>query len=233
MSTVLEELLPSEVAAVEAVGESLEVELFPEEEQSLGPAVERRRSEFTTTRACARRAFAMLDLPPQPVPSGAKGEPVWPASVVGSITHCEGYGACAIARADAFITVGIDAEPNEPLPDGVAAEIASADELLWLAELAPVLPEVHLDRLLYSAKESVYKAWFPLARRWLDFDAAGVTIDPAAGTFAAQLLAGGPQLEDGPLTELSGRWLARDGLIITATALPAVRTTDEQRSGSG
>ena len=55
---------------------------------------------------------------------GAKREPLWPAGVVGSITHCDGYRAAAVARATDLATVGIDAEPHEPLPDGVLAAIA-------------------------------------------------------------------------------------------------------------
>ena len=63
--------------------------------------------------------------------------------------------------------------------------IASRGERARLAELAAVRPEVCWDRLLFSAKESVYKAWFPLARRWLGFDEACITIDTAGGTFTS------------------------------------------------
>jgi 4'-phosphopantetheinyl transferase EntD len=56
------------------------------------------------------------------------------------------------------------------------------------------LPGVHWDRLLFSAKESVYKAWFPLAKRWLGFEEAVVTVDASTETFVAQLLVSGPLL---------------------------------------
>jgi 4'-phosphopantetheinyl transferase EntD len=75
--------------------------------------------------------------------------------------------------------------------------------------------------MLFSAKESVYKAWFPLTQRWLGFEDASITIDPAEGTFTARLLVAGPVLGDGPLTGFTGRWLVGDGLIITAIAVPA------------
>ena len=35
-----------------------------------------------------------------------------------------------------------------------------------------------LDRLLFSAKESVYKACYPLTRRWLDFSGCRVALHP-------------------------------------------------------
>jgi 4'-phosphopantetheinyl transferase EntD len=218
---VIEELLPDAVVAVEAFDDASNAVLFPVEEAVVGRAVEKRRAEFTTGRACAREALARLGLPPSPVPSGERGEPQWPAGVVGSITHCDGYRACALARPTRIAAVGIDAEVNAALPDGVLTEIARPEELPGLRELRRAVPAVHWDRLLFSAKESVYKAWFPLARRWLGFEDATVTFDPSSGAFHARLLVRGPPLDGSELTSFSGRWLARDGLVLTAIALPA------------
>ena len=145
---------------------------------------------------------------------------MWPAGVVGSITHCHGYRACALAPASDFLAIGIDAEPNGALPDGVLGEIACAEEeRAWLREQASVASEICWDRLLFSAKESVYKVWFPLARRWLGFEDAVVRVDPRRGTFSARLLSPGPSLAGERLMGLSGRWLVRDGLLMTAIAL--------------
>jgi 4'-phosphopantetheinyl transferase EntD len=218
---MLEEILPHEVIAVEARDDTQGVALFPEEEAALGQAVEKRRREFTTARACARVAFARLGLPAAAITNGERGEPRWPAGVIGSITHCDGYRACAIARSSEIASIGIDAEPNAALPDGLLPDIARAEELPWLAELRRDQPEVHWDRLLFSAKESVYKAWFPLARRWLGFEDAIVTVDPVLRTFSARLLVSGPLLAGERLTKFSGRWLVREGLVLTATVLLA------------
>jgi 4'-phosphopantetheinyl transferase EntD len=219
---MLEELLPNEVVAVETREDAMDVDLFPTEEVIVERAVEKRRREFTTVRACAREAFVRLGLPAVPVTTGERGEPQWPTGVVGSITHCEGYRACALARSHEIVAVGIDAEPNAPLPDGVLGDIARAEELPWLERLRREEPTVHWDRLLFSAKESVYKAWFPLARRWLGFEDAIVTVEPALRTFSARLLVPGPTLADRPLDGFAGRWLMRDGLVLTAIALVAV-----------
>jgi 4'-phosphopantetheinyl transferase EntD len=219
---VIEELLPRGVVAVDTREEWL-VELFPQERAALGQAVEKRRREFTTARACARRALAQLGLPPTPIATGGRGEPLWPAGVVGSITHCTGYRACAVARATEHAGVGIDAEPNEPLPEGVLGEIALAQERPMLAELARADPTVHWDRLLFSAKEAVYKVWFPIARCWLGFEDADLAIDPAERIFYARLLRPwtGVNAHFPPVIE--GRWLAREGLVMTAIALPHMR----------
>jgi 4'-phosphopantetheinyl transferase EntD len=217
---VIEEILPAEVAVAEARDDPREATLFPEEEALLTRAVGKRRREFTTARFCARRALAELGLPPVPLLPGPKGEPQWPAGITGSITHCDGYRAAVVARTAAVVTIGIDAEPHGALPNGVLDAVSLPEERAWLSELGRTYPTVAWDRLLFSAKESVYKAWFPVARRWLGFEEAAITIDPG-GTFSARLLVPGPQVGVYELSGFAGRWLARDGLVLTAIALTA------------
>jgi 4'-phosphopantetheinyl transferase EntD len=89
-----------------------------------------------------------------------------------------------------------------------------------LRALAAAAPSTYWDRLLFSAKESVYKAWFPLTDEWLDFHDATISFD-RAGTFCALILVAGPGVGGRRLTELQGRWLQRAGLAMTAIAVPA------------
>lgn len=218
---MLERLLPGSVATVQTRAEIDDPALFPEEEQIVARAVEKRRREFASGRACAHRALAQLGLEPEPIPSGEKGEPRWPAGIVGSITHCEGYRGCAAARREDFASIGVDAELDAPLPVGLLADIALPDERRHLLDLARREPGVSWDRLLFSAKESVYKAWFPLAGRWLGFEDASLTLDPGARSFSARLLVPGPELGGAELRGFSGRWSAGEGLLFTAIAVAA------------
>ncbi|PRY34594.1 4'-phosphopantetheinyl transferase family protein [Umezawaea tangerina] len=218
---MIADLLPSPVAAVDRFDDPEGVELFPEELALLEKSVEKRRKEFTTGRFCARTALGQLGFPPVPVLPGPKREPVWPDGVVGSITHCTGYRAAAVARTSDFRSIGIDAEPNAPTPKGVLEAIAVPTELARMDGLRAAGDKVSWDRLLFSAKESVYKAWFPLTRLWLGFEDADVTIDPDAGTFTARILVEAPIVDGEPLTGFTGRWLARDGFVITSIAVPA------------
>jgi 4'-phosphopantetheinyl transferase EntD len=64
----------------------------------------------------------------------------------------------------------------------------------------------------------VYKAWFPVGRRLLDFQEATVTIHPD-GTFAARVLVPAPTLRGRPLTGFSGRWTVGNGLVLTSIAV--------------
>jgi 4'-phosphopantetheinyl transferase EntD len=118
------------------------------------------------------------------------------------------------------LSVGVDAEPDQPLPDRVLGAVTSAAERDRLGDLAARGPGPCWDRLLFSAKESVYKAWFPLTGRWLGFADASIAISPADGRFTARLLVPGPLAGGTRLDGFSGRWLARDGLLLTAVTVP-------------
>ncbi|MFE7317911.1 4'-phosphopantetheinyl transferase [Streptomyces sp. NPDC057555] len=219
---MIAELLPPLVETAEAFRDTAPLpRLFPQEAALVERAVAERRGEFATVRACARQALARLGHAPAPILPGERGAPRWPDGVVGSMTHCRGYRAAALARAADLATLGVDAEPNGPLPgDGVAESVLRPAERAHVAQLAADRPDIHWDRLVFSAKESVYKAWFPLTRRWLDFEEAEVRIDPAAGTFRARLLVPGPEVDGIRLSGFDGRWLARAGLLVTAIAVP-------------
>jgi len=217
---VLAEIVPPLVEADETFGDVPGEMLFPEEEAVVARAADKRRREFAAARACARAGLARLGVPPAPILPGVRGAPLWPAGIVGSMTHCAGYRGSAVARAEDMLTLGVDAEPDDRLPGGVLDAVAAADERAGLDALASAAPGPSWDRLLFCAKEAVYKAWFPLTQRWLGFKEASVTISPADGTFTARLLVEGPVLDRRPLTGFTGRWLARDGLILTAIAVP-------------
>jgi 4'-phosphopantetheinyl transferase EntD len=216
---VIEEILLPAVAAAEEFGDLPDAVLFPAEQAVIGRAVEKRRREFATARACARAALARLGQPPVAILPGERGSPGWPPGIVGSITHCAGYRAAAVGKAAEVLAIGLDAEPDEPLPDGVLGAISLAAERASLRDLAESAPGPNWDRMLFCAKESVYKAWFPLTGRWLGFEQAHITLDPPGGTFTARLLVPGPEVDGRELTAFDGRWLARNGLILTAISV--------------
>ncbi|MGW6242081.1 4'-phosphopantetheinyl transferase family protein [Streptomyces sp. NPDC055094] len=218
---MIEEILPPGVRSAEAFDDLAPAPLFPEEAALMTGRRRRRRAQFATARACARRALAELGLAPAPLLPGTGGAPRWPAGVVGSITHCDGYRAAVAARAADVAALGIDAEPAGPLPRGVLGLIASTTERAALDRLAAERPEVCWDRLLFSAKEAVYKAWFPATERWLGFAEAEVRLTPA-GTFTATLDPSAPPPR-GATLRFAGRWLVREDLVVTSAVGCVVR----------
>lgn len=224
---MIQEALPPGVASAETWRDDAVDVVFPGEESSVGrQAAPKRRREFIAARQCAREALTRLGLPPIAIPSGPRRAPCWPAGVVGSITHCVGYRAAAVAPLAIAASIGIDAEPHAPLPEGVIGVVVAAADRAELARLLRTDDSTCWDRLLFSAKESVFKAWFPLTGRWLGFEDAAVTFDEQACTFRAQLLVPGPRRDGAsPLTTFSGRWLVRRELVITTVAVPADEPT--------
>ncbi|MFK8847683.1 4'-phosphopantetheinyl transferase superfamily protein [Streptomyces sp. Ac-502] len=94
---------------------------------------------------------------------------------------------------------------------------------------------VHHDRLLFSAKESAYKAWFPLTHRPLRPQHLQIRLHcppamptsptgtpPRTGTFHARILpAPGPAPNTPAATHFfTGTWLADQSLILTAVTVP-------------
>ncbi|MFB7473507.1 4'-phosphopantetheinyl transferase [Kitasatospora sp. NPDC056184] len=206
---MISEILPVPVVVETAYSDPPEARLEPEEQAVIAPAVESRRREFTTVRHCARLALTRLGVPYRPLLPGLRGAPGWPDGVIGSLTHCAGFRAAAVARAEEVLSVGIDAEPALPLPEGVLDAIALPAEQRRNTALTAAHPDVPWDRILFSAKESVYKTWFPLTQRFLDFSEADLTLHPD-GTFTATLLV------PSPLPTLSGRWRVHEGHLATA-----------------
>jgi len=214
---VIAELLPPRVASASAQGDDPEARVLPEEAALVDRAVESRRLEFLTARSCARRALQELGLPAAPILRGRHREPIWPPGVVGSITHCPGYRAAAAAMSRDMLALGIDAELHESLPAGVLERVSVPEERDWLERAAT---GVHWDRVLFSAKESIYKACFPLTRCPLRFEDAVVSFEPETGHFQARLRAAALGELSRELERLTGRFLVRDGLVLTAIAVP-------------
>lgn len=214
---MIEDVLPAVVMCADVLGDDPDARLLPEEEPEVAKAVEKRVREFTIARSCARRALGKLGIPEVPILRGEKRQPLWPAGIVGAITHTRGYCAAAVARTEEVLTVGIDAEVHDQLPDGVRDVVTVPEERAWLDSVPT--GDVHWDRLLFSAKESVYKAWFPLTGMWLGFTDARLTFDPTSSTFHADLLVEPPIVEGKVLTGFDGRFMVRDGLVVTTIAI--------------
>ncbi|SCL36461.1 4'-phosphopantetheinyl transferase EntD (siderophore biosynthesis) [Micromonospora pallida] len=218
----MRDLLPPSVAVVVAGPADFTGELLDAERACLGErAVESRRRDFTAGRVCARRAIAALGFDPVPVPSAADRSPVWPAGVVGTITHTRGYCAAATARADEIRSVGMDAEQHKILDAGVRRLVLLPEEV----ERCERLPAgVSWPALVFSAKESVYKVWHPVVGTWLDFRDALVEFDPDSGSWTARIApdkveAAREKVSDPPRL-ITGRFAVDTGLVRTAAVLP-------------
>lgn len=210
---MIEKIVPPGVVIVEAYADRPGEPPFPGEEGYIERAVDERRREFITARRCAREALTTLGFPPIAIHRNRRGQPRWPAGVAGSLTHCDGYRAAAVCQSGLPATaLGIDAEPHGALPDGALGAVIVPAERNLLIRLATEAPGVHWDRLLFSAKESIFKVWYPVTLRELDFDECRLDIDPATATFTGTILVDAPP----GLDSITGRYVIEDGLVATA-----------------
>lgn len=176
-------------------------DLWADEAAALARAIPKRRAEFAAGRRAARAAMAMLGLPAAAIPQGADRAPIWPAGLTGSIAHCD--HACIAAVSTTHISLGIDIEPATPLESDLWDIICTAPERHWIA----CQPDAgRAAKQIFSAKEAIYKAQYPITRRVIGFDAVTVSIAPDGG-FAVT--------SPHDLPPLTGRISEGDGVILS------------------
>ena len=144
-------------------------DLLPEESAVVARAVEKRQREFATGRYLARSIMADFGIRDFPLLNDSDRVPVWPAGFIGSISHCDDLCVVAVARQRHRLKgIGVDVEPDAPLEAELWPLIATAGELDWVRSQDEMAPG-RLVRLIYSAKEAVYKSLFPTCRLPLAF----------------------------------------------------------------
>lgn len=174
----------------------------------------RRRAHFAAGRACAHEALRRLGHPAEAVLRSEGGAPVWPAACIGSIAHCDGMAVAIVAPAARWRGLGIDVEPDQPLPDDVAGYALCPGERRRLLH-APDGAEA-AGLLAFSAKECVHKCLHPLRGIFLEFDEVEIDITATgfvplpASAQAATALSG---------LRCEGYWLRTPGFVWTLLAL--------------
>jgi 4'-phosphopantetheinyl transferase EntD len=202
--TILSTRLPTDLCPMPAI-----------EQAALDTMHPARRSEFIHGRACARTALGDMGFPDPVIPVGASREPVWPDGIVGSISHCGDVAAAAVARREEIGGLGIDLELAEPLDSQTMAMVCHKKEQAWLRRSDDAL---HLAKLIFSAKESIYKCIWPSIRRFVDFQDISIQIDAKTNCFAPVDWA--EDLPDRVISSIRGRYLLRNGWIMTTACLP-------------
>jgi 4'-phosphopantetheinyl transferase EntD len=162
--------------------------LHPEEAGVLAPrACRGKREEFALGRAVARLALQELGFEkPSPVLRGQGGEPLWPEGIVGSITHCYPWSIAVVGKYSNRFTIGIDCESVHRAKGADIGRLICRDrELQWVHNGGG-----HPGRLvmIFSAKETVYKAFYPLCRQYIDFKEVELSWLPAKSCFQGELL---------------------------------------------
>lgn len=221
LSNNLRELYPDGVVVAELRGEGDPSLLMPAESSHLGRAVAKRVKEFAAGRQCARRALAEFGMPHVPLEVAADRRPVWPAGVVGSITHTDGFCAAAVAEEPRFAALGIDTESARAVKPELRNAICRPAEIAWLETLLEA-DRTAAATLIFSAKEAFYKCQYPLTEQFLWFHDVEVQISgwgEARGEFAVSATKAIALAQLSPLP-LRGQYLMHQQFTTTAMCLP-------------
>jgi 4'-phosphopantetheinyl transferase EntD len=157
------------------IAEGDEAALLADEMAAFAGSVTKVRRASGSARIVARQLMSRFGhIEPQAIRKSTGGMPVWPDGIVGSLAHDARVAVAAMAARRDFFSVGVDVEPAEPIDPDLLAMIATP------AERAAAPAEPTWGRLLFSIKEAVYKAVYPLDGRFLDHHDVEVSI--SAGT---------------------------------------------------
>jgi 4'-phosphopantetheinyl transferase EntD len=167
-SVTFRSLLSAAVVAAEMREPGDPAQLLPAEMGCLGRAAAARAAEFAAGRLCARSALRELGIIDFPLQVAPDRHPLWPPSVVGSITHTDGFCAAAVADRRRLLGIGIDTEVVAPMSQRLRARICVPAESDWLGSL-PEADRAAAAMLIFSAKEAFYKCQYPLVGERLGF----------------------------------------------------------------
>ena len=213
----LKDLFSSSVAIMETRDAKIDASFLSLAERTyLENVSQNRKREFIAGRFCAHEAMMLASMPPENIHIGGKGEPIWPSNVVGSITHSHGYAAAAVARKSDIMSVGLDAEIDEPLSSKALQRISNHQEEEWAKTVGGALVQ-HPGKVLFSAKEATYKAWYPITQEWLGFKEVLINFHDQGNTFTVHIQ------KNRPIREMHGKYTIRKDVIVTAIEVPSLK----------
>ena len=180
LSDALKTILPPDIlAACRAIRKGDRALLLQEEAANISYNKDRMRDASGAARHVARELLEQMGFAEVSILKAAGGAPVWPLGLVGSLAHDDEFAVAAVASATAFAGLGIDIEPAEPLSEEVEEIVRTGRDVL------DGVDERLAGRLLFAAKEAVYKAVFPRDQVVLGFEEVAIDFSSGLGRIAA------------------------------------------------
>jgi len=137
-----------------------------------------RKEHYRSGRICAGEVLSKLGTRGQPVLRDPQTrEPLWPEGISGAITHSGKWAAAAAGKSSDVSGIGIDLEDLERQVDSrISRHVCIPEEQKWLQECGEDFLEQNL-KIIFSAKESIFKAFFPYTRTYLHFHDARILME--------------------------------------------------------
>jgi 4'-phosphopantetheinyl transferase EntD len=209
--TLLEDLFPPQISCEFSNQPPQRLDLPPAEADATRNMQAKRLREFVHGRTCARRALARLGIPECAIPVDEHRAPAWPDGIVGSISHSGDNAAAVVARKSECRGLGVDLEDNEPLEASLIQMVCRPEEA---GRLARAEDRLILAKIIFSAKECVYKCIWPTLQHFVEFQEIEIQLDTETRCFNA--LPHSARLPIDLVENVRGRYVTTDELIISA-----------------
>lgn len=156
-------------------------ELAEADRLRISNSVNERRQEFSTGRYFAKHALSLLGFSSSD-PLGLDGRrPVWPKGVTGSISHSDTLAFVIVSNHPWLKGLGVDIEPATAPPPAINRLVFTRTELDRISDENRLFAT-----RLFSAKEAVFKAVNPIAKKMIEFQDVELEFDGAAYRFSAR-----------------------------------------------
>ena len=196
-SGLIAHLLARGLSGAELYNHGQPLPLHPDEARHVAGAAQKRQRDFVLGRTCAHAALAQAGCDMGPIGRAEDGAPIWPAGLVGSITHTQGYAAAVVGRAADFAGLGVDAERLGGVTPDLWPRLFTPDEQDYLAQQSD---PGRAATIMFTAKEACHKAGGQRVLRFQDLQVA---------------LAGDGFAVHRQDQEFQGRFAVEDGLVLT------------------
>lgn len=162
--------------AVNSIGEPGLTSLSDNAYDMIHSWAKHRQEEFKSGRQCVSQALAKLGSEENNVMPGVDGLAIWPIGFSGSISHTLGVAMAVVARSEKYSLIGLDLEKTNRISELAARRVIHPLEITFAED-----NQVNAS-ILFSLKESFYKAQFPRWHQQGNFRDLALSVDLTKGT---------------------------------------------------
>lgn len=193
-----------------------QINLFPEEKKYLkNVSSEVRKLTYTLGRGCAHCILEKYGYNNFPILKDISGAPVFPETLTGSISHTNNWAVAAMAKNDIVKGIGIDIEDlSRKVNPGIKRIIATPDEKKTIEDL-PKNQQDKCIKIIFSAKESIYKCVYSISGVPLKFQDLSIKFIDKPGMFSWYLSVECKNLQPESFQYI-GKFVIKDDLVMTS-----------------
>lgn len=143
--------------------------------QKIAQAHPKRQQEYLCGRVLAQAALSHHFGLDQPLTSMHEHLPIWPTHVLGSISHSQNKLIVALSNNANYLGIDIEHWVTSEFAQESAHLVLTPSEFdLWKSKAAEFFDFARYVSLIFSIKESLYKAVYPTAKQYIDFLEASI-----------------------------------------------------------